>query len=49
MEKKVKMQKDNIKKQIPVNLVSEYQQLGWEKVKTTKETSKGNQFSSFSK
>lgn len=32
MEKKVKMQKDNIIKPIPTNLVSEYMQLGWTKV-----------------
>lgn len=32
MEKKITMQKDNVMKLIPINLVSEYMQLGWTKV-----------------
>lgn len=40
MEKKIKLRKGNITKEIPVNLVSEYMQLGWKKdVKSSKNKS----------
>lgn len=32
MERKIAMRKGNIEKKIPVNLVSEYKQLGWTEV-----------------
>lgn len=36
MERKILMKKDSIEKRIPENLVSEYMQLGWEKVRDRK-------------
>ena len=33
MERKITMRKGSIEKKIPVNLVSEYMQLGWKEVK----------------
>ena len=33
MERKITMRKGTIEKKIPVNLVSEYMQLGWREVK----------------
>lgn len=35
MERKITMKKGSIEKKIPVNLVSEYMQLGWKEVKQT--------------
>ena len=40
MERKITMKKGSIEKNIPVNLVSEYMQLGWKKVKQLKTTEK---------
>ena len=37
MERKITMRKGSIEKSIPVNLVSEYMQLGWKEVKRIKE------------
>jgi hypothetical protein len=37
MERKITMKKGTIEKKIPVNLVSEYMQLGWKEVKNQKE------------
>lgn len=36
MERKITMRKGTIEKKIPVNLVSEYMQLGWKEVKQRK-------------
>ena len=36
MERKITMKKGSIEKKIPVNLVSEYMQLGWKEVKQPK-------------
>ena len=36
MERKIAMKKGTIEKKIPVNLVSEYMQLGWKEVKQRK-------------
>lgn len=36
MERKITMRKGTIEKKIPVNLVSEYMQLGWKEVKQIK-------------
>lgn len=36
MERKIAMKKGTIEKKIPVNLVSEYMQLGWKEVKKIK-------------
>lgn len=36
MERKITMRKGTIEKKIPVNLISEYMQLGWEEVKQPK-------------
>lgn len=36
MERKIAMKKGTIEKNIPVNLVSEYLQLGWKKVEDKK-------------
>ena len=36
MERKITMKKGTIEKKIPVNLVSEYMQLGWKEVKQIK-------------
>lgn len=33
MERKITMRKGSIEKKIPVNLVSEYMQLGWREIK----------------
>ena len=40
MERKITMKKGSIEKNIPVNLVSEYMQLGWKEVKQPKTTEK---------
>ena len=36
MERKITMRKGTIEKKIPVNLISEYMQLGWREVKFRK-------------
>lgn len=36
MERKITMRKGTIEKKIPVNLISEYMQLGWKEVKQRK-------------
>lgn len=36
MERKIAMRKGTIEKKIPVNLISEYMQLGWKEVKQRK-------------
>lgn len=40
MERKITMRKGTIEKKIPVNLISEYMQLGWKEVKQLKATEK---------
>lgn len=41
MERKITMKKGTIEKKIPVNLVSEYMQLGWKEVKNELKENKG--------
>ena len=36
MERKITMRKGTIEKKIPVNLISEYMQLGWKEIKQRK-------------